>query len=133
MVRLISAVCGSTVAMFRDFGVLLRAHRLSAGLTQEELAEASEDSARTVSLLETRRQDAPRLASARLLGRHELVRDYARTLAMETEPPDSRAAAVPGCSSTRSARRVRRRTCHARTVRLAGRGAEHTPDDCRVA
>jgi transcriptional regulator with XRE-family HTH domain len=51
----------------RNFGSLLRAYRLRAGLTQDELAETSGVSARTISLLETGKRDRPRLASARLL------------------------------------------------------------------
>ncbi|MBB4678298.1 helix-turn-helix domain-containing protein [Crossiella cryophila] len=46
---------------------MLREFRLRAGMTQEELAEGSGVSARTISLLETGRREAPRLASARLL------------------------------------------------------------------
>lgn len=49
------------------FGVLLRRYRLRAGQTQEELAHRSGISPRTISLLETGRRRAPRMASARLL------------------------------------------------------------------
>jgi transcriptional regulator with XRE-family HTH domain len=50
-----------------SFGVLLRRYRLRSGQTQEELADRSGISARTISLLETGRRRAPRMASARLL------------------------------------------------------------------
>ncbi|MBP2329139.1 transcriptional regulator with XRE-family HTH domain [Kibdelosporangium banguiense] len=51
----------------QSFGSLLRAYRLRAGMTQDELAETSGVSTRTISLLETGKRDRPRLASARLL------------------------------------------------------------------
>ncbi|MEU3232446.1 helix-turn-helix domain-containing protein [Nocardiopsis alba] len=50
-----------------SFGPLLRAHRLRAGMTQDELAETSGVSARTISLLETGKRPRPRLTSARVL------------------------------------------------------------------
>lgn len=50
-----------------SFGPLLRANRLRAGRTQDELAELSGVSARTISLLETGRRQRPRLTSARAL------------------------------------------------------------------
>ncbi|MFD1047847.1 helix-turn-helix domain-containing protein, partial [Kibdelosporangium lantanae] len=46
---------------------MLREFRLRAGITQEELAESSGVSARTISLLETGKRGAPRLVSVRLL------------------------------------------------------------------
>jgi transcriptional regulator with XRE-family HTH domain len=52
----------------QDFGELLRRRRLAAHLTQEELAERSGLSARSVRNLERGRVRFPRPASLRLLG-----------------------------------------------------------------
>ena len=49
------------------FGTLLRRHRVAAGLTQEELAERSGLSARTISDLERGLSRSPRPESLRLL------------------------------------------------------------------
>ncbi|RSM81949.1 hypothetical protein DMH04_26755 [Kibdelosporangium aridum] len=57
----------SLLANVEGFGALLRKFRLRAGLTQEELAEMSGVSARTISQLETGKRGAPRVASVRML------------------------------------------------------------------
>ena len=52
---------------FTSFGALLRHHRLTAGLTQEELAERAGLSTRGVQALETGGRTSPRAETVRLL------------------------------------------------------------------
>ncbi|MGC7102882.1 helix-turn-helix domain-containing protein [Amycolatopsis lurida] len=51
----------------QNFGSLLRAYRLRAGITQDVLADKSGVSVRTISLLETGKRKRPRLSSAGVL------------------------------------------------------------------
>lgn len=65
------AVCG-------ELGLLLRRHRLAAGLTQEELAERSGLSVRAISNIERGRTAGPYSRSVRLLAEALRLPDHAR-------------------------------------------------------
>jgi transcriptional regulator with XRE-family HTH domain len=80
------------------FGQLLRGHRLTAGWTQEELAERSGVSAHAISVLESGRR-RPRLSSlaalAAGLGLGQTERDRLIGAATATAPHAASAAAPP--------------------------------------
>src|SRR5258708_6278491 len=75
-----AAVAGYAVDV-TSFARLLRHHRLSRGLTQEELAERARLSARAISDLERGLKRTPRGSTVRLLARAlDLSADQAATL-----------------------------------------------------
>ncbi|MCD6031946.1 MAG: transcriptional regulator, family, partial [Thermomicrobiales bacterium] len=69
------------------FGVLLRRHRLAAGLTQEALAERAGVSTRGLQLLE-RDRTAPRAETVRLLADALGLDDAARTAFIAAVHPE---------------------------------------------
>lgn len=71
-----------------EFGVLLRRHRLAAGLTQEELAGRAELSARTISNLESGRTVRPFRRS---------VQQLTMALGLEGQAAENLAAAGTAC------------------------------------
>src|SRR5215211_7395087 len=86
------------------FGVLLRQHRLTAGLTQEALAERAGVSARGVQDLERGLRLAPRAETVRLLAdalgldaeaRSALIRAAHPELVTPTQPQPNRLPLAP--------------------------------------
>jgi predicted ATPase/transcriptional regulator with XRE-family HTH domain len=85
------------------FGALLRRHRLSAGLTQEELAEQAGLSARALQRLE-RGHGAPRAETLRLLAAALHLSSEARTDLTAAVHPELTASPAPAHRSPRPAR-----------------------------
>ncbi|HET7018527.1 MAG TPA: tetratricopeptide repeat protein [Streptosporangiaceae bacterium] len=82
-----------------ELGMLLRGHRLTAGLTQEELAERSGLSVRAISNIERGRTAGPYSRSVRMLAEALRLPDQAREqlqqasrVAQSDQPPDSPAS-----------------------------------------
>ena len=80
---------------FTSFGALLRHHRLTAGLTQEELAERAGLSARGVQDLETGGRTSPRAETVRLLADALELDAEARAALLAAARPEL-ARATPG-------------------------------------
>ena len=81
---------------FTSFGALLRHHRLTAGLTQEELAERAGLSTRGVQALETGGRTSPRAETVRLLADALGLDAETRAALIAAARPELVAAATPG-------------------------------------
>jgi predicted ATPase/transcriptional regulator with XRE-family HTH domain len=81
---------------FTSFGALLRHHRLTAGLTQEELAEQAGLSTRGVQALETGGRTSPRAETVRLLADALGLDGETRAALIAAARPELGAPATPG-------------------------------------